>query len=346
MLAAPDTILADSAAQILLQRPASLDVKALIANFDVQPPRTRRLYCVLLGSVAQQTDAAGKLLLRTTQDVDDGVRWQAALAIGYMHGQNDHLVTTLLSCLKDTNQFVAAAAVHSLARLGATNIAPALLIKLKAQIDSNSSDEERQSQAKAITHDMKRSLRPVGGYSGGLPNILDPDNLSLRMDRGVPATAKRMATLRLPPRPINFPTHNYNLTDALIEALGDLGYTPAANELFKLQGTDYDAAATRALRKLAPEQLASELLNTAKDKQIDSYVREQALVTLCNISATNHVRDLIPLLDDTTPIVYSRALPGPEWRICDRAAETIAILMGWENRPCHSFTSGPNNAKR
>jgi hypothetical protein len=141
-----------------------------------------------------------------------------------------------------------------------------------------------------------------------------------------------MATLRLPPRPINFPTHNYNLTDALIEALGDLRYAPAADELFKLRGTDYDAAATRTLSKLAPDQLASELLTTAKDKQIDSYMREQALVTLCNISATNHVRDLIPLLDDTTLIVYSRTLPGPEWRICDRAAETIAILLGWENR--------------
>jgi hypothetical protein len=53
---------------------------------------------------------------------------------------------------------------------------------------------------------------------------------------------------------------------------------------------------------------------------------------LCAISSTNHVRDLVPLLDDTTPIEYSRPLPGPEWRVCDRAAMTIAVLLGWENR--------------
>jgi HEAT repeat protein len=127
-------------------------------------------------------------------------------------------------------------------------------------------------------------------------------------------------------------THDYTLVGALIEALGDLGYTPAVDELFKLRGTDNDAEATRALSKLAPDRLTSDLLATAKDKQIDSYVRERAMVTLCNISATNRVRDLIPLLDDTTPIVYERTLPGPEWRVCDRAAATIAVLLGWQDR--------------
>jgi hypothetical protein len=129
-----------------------------------------------------------------------------------------------------------------------------------------------------------------------------------------------------------FPTHDYTLADALIEALGDLGYIPAANELFRLRGTDHDMEATRALSRIAPDRLTRELLATAKDKQIDSYVREQALVTLCNISATNHVRDIVSLLDDTTPITYSRTLPGPEWRICDRAAATIAVLLGWQDR--------------
>jgi hypothetical protein len=72
-------------------------------------------------------------------------------------------------------------------------------------------------------------------------------------------------------------------------------------------------------------------MTTAKDKQTDSYLREKALVNLCNLRATNHVRDLAPLLDDTTPIVYSRPLPGDEWRICDRAAVAICILLGWEH---------------
>ncbi len=130
---------------------------------------------------------------------------------------------------------------------------------------------------------------------------------------------------------MHFPAHNFNLADALIEALGELQYAPAADELFKLRGTDYDAEATRALSKIVPERLTAELLAKALDKQIDSYLREQALVTLCNLSMTNRVRDIVPLLDDVTPIVYERALPGPEWRICDRAAVTIAVLLGWEH---------------
>jgi hypothetical protein len=40
---------------------------------------------------------------------------------------------------------------------------------------------------------------------------------------------------------------------------------------------------------------------------------------------------VVPLLDDTTPIQYDRPSPGPEWRICDRAAVTIAVLLGWES---------------
>jgi HEAT repeat protein len=141
-----------------------------------------------------------------------------------------------------------------------------------------------------------------------------------------------MSAMRLPPRPFNFPTHNYDLTTALIEALGDLGYTPAADELFKLRGSDYDAETIRALAKLAPDRLADQLIATAQDKQMDSYLREKALVALGNIAATNRVRELIPLLDDTTPIVYSRSPPGFEWRICDRAADTMALLLGWQDR--------------
>ncbi len=118
--------------------------------------------------------------------------------------------------------------------------------------------------------------------------------------------------------------------DALIEALGDLRYVQAVDVLFKLRGTEYDALATRALNKIVPERLTNELLAAAKDQQLDSYLRERAMVTLCDISATNSSRQLVPLLDDLTPIVYSRPMPGPEWRICDRAALTIGLLAGLE----------------
>jgi hypothetical protein len=65
---------------------------------------------------------------------------------------------------------------------------------------------------------------------------------------------------------------------------------------------DRDNETTLALSKLDPGRLADQLLATAKDKQLDSYVREGALITLCTVSATKRVRELIPLLDDVAPI--------------------------------------------
>jgi 3-methyladenine DNA glycosylase AlkD len=44
------------------------------------------------------------------------------------------------------------------------------------------------------------------------------------------------------------------------------------------------------------------------------------------------------LLNDTTPIVYDRMPSGREWRICDRVADTIAGLPGWQQR-LHVFAS-------
>ena len=82
-----------------------------------------------------------------------------------------------------------------------------------------------------------------------------------------------------------------------------------------------------------------QLVATAINKQIDSYLREKATVTLWSLYATNRVRDLVPLLDDITPIVYERQLLGPPWRICDRATATISILLGWETPMQPSFMS-------
>jgi hypothetical protein len=326
LLASRDNTLADAAAHILVQRPEALDTSMLISGFTRQPPRTRRLYCALLSRLRQQTHATRKLLLQALHDNADGVRWQASLAIGKAGWNDAQSNSALLERLNDTNELVAAAAVHAFVQLGATNTAPSLSVKLKARLQStNAASEELQPRALAIVQDTR-------GEENHADKILDVDNLSMRVGTSVPATVRKRAAMRLPPQPFTFPTHDYNLADALIEALGDLGYAPVADELFKLRGTDYDTEATRALNKLAPDRLTAELLATAKDKQVDSYVREQALVTLCNLSATNRVRDLVPLLDDVTLIVYSRSLPGPEWRICDRAAVTIAVLLGWENR--------------
>jgi hypothetical protein len=37
------------------------------------------------------------------------------------------------------------------------------------------------------------------------------------------------------------------------------------------------------------------------------------------------------LLEDETPIVYERTLPGPQWRVSDRAVVSIATMLGWEH---------------
>ena len=175
-------------------------------------------------------------------------------------------------------------------------------------------------------------VRDTRGEENHADELLNVDNLTLRLERTVTRIMQQRAGMRVPPMPLEFPKHNYNLADQLIQALGDLGHTACVDELFKLRGTDYNAEATRALMKLAPERLTNDLLATVSDKQTDSYLRQQALVTLCNVRSTNCVRKLIPLLDEVTPIEYSRPMPGPQTRICDCAAQTIAILLGWESR--------------
>jgi len=324
LLAGSDQVVADASARILCEPTESLDVPQLVSGFPSQPPRTRRLYCVILSRATNQTEVTRQLLLRALSDKEEGVRWQAAFAIEKSGWKAPAAETALVEALNDANDLVGAAAAYSLAKLGATNTGPALREKLKARLQStNLSPAGLERQVLAITRDSRETMHD---------NVLDVDNLRFRIRLGPLAGIRGRENLRLPPRPLEFPMHHYNLADALIEALGDLKYAPAADDLFKLMGTDYEIGATVALGKLAPDRLAGQLLATAKDDRLDSYLRERALATLGNLAITNHVREIIPLLDDVTPIVYSRPSPIPEWRICDRAATTIAVLLGWQHR--------------
>jgi HEAT repeat protein len=331
LLAATNS-LANSAAEILLQRPASVDIKRLIADFPNQTPRTRRFYCVLLGSAAQKNEGAADFLLRALQDVDAGVRWQAALAIGQANRNDGRSVAALLGRLGDPNQFVAAAAVHSLARCGATNAAPTLLAELKQHLLLKApTDEEIRRHIAAIT-DYTDADSPAPRSSSTLPAALDPENITMRLSMGLPDRARRLAPRRLPGQPFELLLwQDFSLITLLIEALGDLRYTAAADELLKLRGTDYDVPATLALSQIVPDRLAGELIAQAKDSQLDSYLRERALITLSHLSLTNRIRELIPLLEDVTPIHYEQPMRGPEWRICDRVAVSIVVMLGWEH---------------
>lgn len=328
-LAYSDYTFADATARIFIAQPASIDSDAFAARFAKQPVRTRRLYCAIISQLPHQTDATRQMLSQALHDQADGVRWQAALAIGKAGWNDDLSRTLLLETLNDTNEFVADAAVRVLVSLGATNAAPKLLEKLKvqAQLPVRVS-EQRAPQLEAILDDIR-------GDQNGPGPLLNMDNSTLRMGDTVPEIMQRRFGLRTPPLRFDMPTHNYCLADGLIEALGDLGYAPAVDELMKLRGTEFETEAARALDKLAPDRIADVYLKTTLDKKADSYLREQALVALSKSSATNRVRELLPLLDDTTVIDYSDPKPLGEMRICDRAAETISIMLGWEDRQFH-----------
>ena len=327
-LASTNAFIADASAYVLIRRPANIDQSALIAGLESPAARTRRLYCVLLGSLPQQTEQTRNALLHALRDTNGGVRWQAVLAINSAGWNDTQSQAALLETLNDTNAFVAAAAAYSIGQLRATNLAPVLFAKLQTELEStNKLIEKLEQDSTEIAGDIREEQHTRA-------KLLDPDNFERRLhvDAKVVANMRRMASMRVRPEMFNISIHGYDLTTALIEALGDLGYIPATDELFKLRGTDYDVEVTRALAKVAPDRLAADLLPLALNKENDSYEREHAMLALSDISATNHVRDLLPLLDDTTPIVYFPPMGRREWRVCDRAAVTMAVMLGWQNR--------------
>ena len=331
LLASPNDTLAQAAASIILRQPALLDTSLLTTGFHQQPPQTRRICCSLLSQVPHPNPATRQLFLEALHDPADAVRWQAVLAIEKIGQGDPSCRQALLNALDDTNRFIVAAAAYSLGQLGVTNAAPVLLAKLRTVLLSACPPAQTlEAQVAEITRDFRgdRSYLPQ--------NVLDADHLEALLyvsPRGT-GNVKPVSARRQPPGPVQHPVAGCDLAAALIEALGDLQYTPAMDDLARLSGTEYDDAATRALDKMPRNELVEKLLANAHDKPLDSYLREKALLTMCNLSLTNRVRDLRPLLDDPTPIVYSPPLTlGPPWRICDSAAEAMAILLGWQNDP-------------
>ncbi len=344
LLKSPNTEIADTAAYILLCRPQSIDFATIIAGFDAQPIRVRRLRCMLLASVPRQTEATSRALFHALESRDDAVRWQAALAIGKAHWPQEPPTAVLLARINDTNQYVGGTAVQSLYHLRATNTAPMLLARLKIclKADLPSLHASRQ-QASAIVGDAQgpganvESQRDRRAYRGLGDSfvVLDPDGSSVQLN--LLNSARAAADLLwvqtpTPQRDYEPPHLSPDLTDALAESLGLMRYQPATEDLFRLLGTPHAHSAMLALSRLAPDRLAEWLLARAQDKQAPPVNRDDALIRLCTYGTTNNLPDLVPLLDDTTPIRYENQVVAKGWRICDRAADTIAGLLGWPER--------------
>jgi HEAT repeat protein len=284
----------------------------LRTNFEDAPAPVRRVYGALLSRLPQ-TDQTRGVLLRALSDPAPGVRWEAATVLGAAAGNVAEKTAALLVRLNDDNEYVTAAAVTALGQLDATNAAPALLANLEERLQKpEPSVENLQPQSEAARDFALNAateqprLAPngqprfngmrMGRFAGGF----------LMRGEGSPARA------------------------ALIETLGDLHYQPAEERIFGLLDGAHAASAAKALKQLAPEKLARRLEAEACDKKADPQARDRALLLLGTPPANSSATDLIPLLDDTTvvPAPGHRPMPGREWRICDRAAATIATLLG------------------
>jgi HEAT repeat protein len=305
-----DGIRAGAVASILLQRPEWLDAAALSTNFDRSATRSRRVYALLLGRV-QPTGQTRATLLRALGDDAPGVRWQAVLAVGEASWDVAQKIPPLLDRLNDSNELVAAAAACSLGKIGAASVAPVLFSNLEQRLEAPAPGAGAlQEQCEAVQDNI---LGNINGQS----NPFDPDNLLGR------AQTPRMRRFAMDVR-----RDPFTVVTALIEALGDLHYQPAADTILGLLDGRNANSAAKALRKLAPEKLAVRLITIASDKAALPQARDDALLLLSDTAGASPMAGLIPLLDDHTVVPGIRLMPGREWRICDRAATTLAALMG------------------
>ncbi len=304
-------------APILLEHPEGLDAGLICSAFDAAPPRARRIYCELLSRLPA-TDQTRATELRALSDSAPAVRWEAATVIE-TNAPNAGFVEPLLHGLSDTNQYVVNAMAKALARIKASNAAPAMVTNLDAWLKMPALKPQELRQQNEVVRDFPlnfaRGVARMGGGGGGGDARFN---------------FQRMGRMQ---NPLAFRAEEPPAAAGIIEALGDLGYHPAEERLFGfLAGADYPISAGAALKKLAPERLVQNLTQQACDKKLDPALREQALLILETPPAAGAATTLAPLLDDRTVIPGRRPLPGREWRICDRAADAIATLLGRPTR--------------
>ena len=309
---------AASVVAILSRRPDWLDIAFLRTNFNAAPPRARRVYCALLARQPMDNQSRAALLA-ALHDSAAAVRWQAALALAKPSTAAGENAAPLLERLSDENPLVAVAAAYALGRSGATNSAPALLAKLEQLLAAPELSDEASERA-------AETIRDFALLTPGQTNYLDPDGLAMRLQPGF----GRMRRFVGPMMRASF--DQLSPVNAVIESLGDLKYEPAEERIFGLLDGSHAMAAAKAMQQLAPEKLTGRLTSIACDKNAAAQSRDDALLLLAAYPSPNPVAALAPLLDDTTIVPGRRLLAGREWRICDRAAGTIATLLGRTSR--------------
>jgi HEAT repeat protein len=295
---------------ILLQHPEWLDAASLSRNFGSGSPLSRRVFTLLLGR-APETGDTRATLLRALRDDSPAVRWQAVLAIGGLSWDIAEKTPLLTGMLEDTNEFVGAIAAVTLGKIGATNAAPVLFTNLQERLHTH------RPSATTLEEEMAPLRESFLMNFNAQSNPFDPGGLLARRFNG------RMRRFGGDPRV----EESFSIITALVEALGELDYQPATATIVDLLGGPDSTVAATALKKLAPAELTRRLVTIANDKNAQAQSRDEALVLLSDAPGAN-ASDLVPLLDDHTIIPSIRPLPGREWRICDRAATTLAGLLG------------------
>jgi hypothetical protein len=326
LLAHSKSDVAAAAVHILASRPQALDVHALVADFDQQPSRARGLRLTLLGKTSVNADTR-ETLLHGLQDKDDSVRWQAVSAVYKAKWSDNRSTAALINRLDDTNRCVAAGAAHVLGKLGVTNAAPILLAKLQASKQApRVSDEEWKRQTEAISQkgieDWRWERDP-----DGLPSYFFGRNIGTNVLR-----AELMRILRPSQLQLRLPS-GFTFDRAVIAALGELKHQASEEMLLNELGGENSNAAVEALKKLDPSRLEQSLFSLAVDRQAEGMKRGIALNAICDLAVTNRLRDLLPLLDETSIIMLMPRSPESAWRLCDHAAVVMARILEWETNP-------------
>lgn len=278
---------ADSAAYLLSQRPDDIDRSALASTYDGQKPRTRRLYCYVLGHSKQSDEAVTELLLKMLEDKEATVRYQAALAVTHRGVREQRIDHRLIAGLDDPNPYTGAAMAQTLVALKVAESAPYMLARLKRLVAAGSHPPGSDSREEdAFTR---------GSDYSGLDSI----------------------------RVLSERTWNQSsLASELIEGLGVFRCTAAQEQLRSMLSGSYGADALQALIRIDPKGNLDLATQVALDCEAEYGTRRYAFEVIASTGNPDRAAPLLSLLDAPP----TQGDPLSRWT-CSDAAETVGKLL-------------------